>query len=67
MTNVMPWYHDDQQNVYQMQSWQPDKAADIWQRHHLFPYEMESEEREQKFYTDDTSLANSGRFFWGVI
>ena len=41
--------------------------ADISQRHRLFPYEMASEEREQKFYADDASVASSGRFFWGMI
>ena len=38
----------------------PEKAADIWQRHHWFPREMTSEKRVQKFHTDDLSLARSG-------
>ena len=32
---------------------QPEKTAEISRRHGWFPYEMMSEEREQKFHTDD--------------
>ena len=37
----------------------PRKSADISRRHHWFPREMTSEEREQKFHTDDASLPRS--------
>ena len=36
------------------------KTADISRRHHWFPSEMRSEERGQKFHTDDVSLVRSG-------
>ena len=37
----------------------PEETADISRRHHWFPREMTSEERAQKFYTDDVSLSRS--------
>ena len=38
----------------------------VWEnrrRHHWFPYEMTSENRMQKFHTDDVSLPGSGKHF----
>ena len=37
-----------------------DKTADISRRHQQFPREMTSENRAQKFHTDDMSLPRSG-------
>ena len=37
-----------------------EKTACISQRHHWFPREMTSEQRLQKFHTDDASLPRSG-------
>ena len=42
------------------QSHWPEKTADISQRQPWFPHEMTSEERQQKFHTDDASLPGSG-------
>ena len=42
---------------------EPEKTADISRCHHLFPPEMTSEEREQKFCTDDVSLSRFGFCF----
>ena len=33
----------------------PEKTAVIWRRYHWFPHQMTSEERAQKFHTDDAS------------
>ena len=38
---------------------QPEKTAEISRRHGWFPCEMVSEERAQKFHTDDVSLLYS--------
>ena len=32
----------------------PEKTADIWRRYHWFPRQMTSEERSQKFHTDES-------------
>ena len=42
------------------------KTADSWRCHHWFPGEMTSENRAQKFHTDDASLSRSGQCFWLV-
>ena len=39
----------------------------ISRRHGWFPCEMMSEERAQKFHTDDVSLPRSSRCFWLVM
>ena len=39
------------------------KTADISRRQHCFPREMTSEERAQKFHTDDESLHRTGYCF----
>ena len=42
----------------------PGKAADISRCHHCFPREMTSEERLQKFHSDDLSSPAPGWGFW---
>ena len=44
----------------------PEKTADI-PRRHWFSCQMTSEERRQKFHTDNVSLPRSGECFWLVV
>ena len=46
-------------------SW-PEKRAEISRRHNWFPREMTSEQRLQKFHTDDASLSRSGKCIFSV-
>ena len=39
-----------------------EKTAAIFRRYHLFPHEMTSKKRAQKFHTDNVSVPRSGKF-----
>ena len=41
-----------------------EKTAAILRRYHLFPREMKSKKRAQKFHTDDVLVPRSGKFLW---
>ena len=52
--------------MYNRGSYSLRKTADILRLYQRFPREKRTEERAQKFHTDDESLPWSGWYFWLV-